>query len=93
MRIERRASWHERIDIRDRDQQSRDSSLDAHLELIEVARLVVVNRRPRQLTQVAGAVRSRRRNPRQLGRDLGRPIRLEAVLHHGAAGDLCNRAA
>ena len=55
------------------------------LDLIEVARLEVVDRRPRQVTEIAHAIDGI--DPRDLGVEVGRQVRREPVLVQHAAGD------
>ena len=55
---------------------------DADLELIEIARVVVVDRRPGQVAEIAQAGSVDCREVRELGVRLRRPVRLEPVLNH-----------
>ena len=89
MIVDRRLARDQRIDIGDRDQHTIEAVLAvaADLELIEVARFDVVDRRPGQLPQipnlpdwcVAGTGGFRDGVRREVG--------FETVLDHGPAGD------
>ncbi len=83
----------DRIHVGDRDQDL-DGAAGQALgdgELIEVPRVVVVDRAPEKIAQVAPPLRARARRPRdpvELLLDTRRELRLEPPLHHRAAGDL-----
>ena len=97
MLIERRADSHHRVDVRNRDKNLHPPAALRlrHRQLIEIARVVVVDRAPRQVAQVTdpGAARKRRGPDRaQLLEGRGGEIRLEAVLAHQAARDVLQLA-
>ena len=80
--VERGPLDHERVNVGDGDQEPGAARGDADLELIEIPRVVVVDRRPGQVAEVAQAGFVRCREVRELGVRLRRPVRLEPVLHH-----------
>ena len=61
---------------------------DRHLELIEIFRLVVVDRGPRKAPQIAKTVHRRIAQTSRIPRGLRGQLRLEAVVDHGANGDV-----
>ena len=91
--VDRRAIRHRRIHVGDRHEDG-DRAVRQRLrdrELIEIARIVVVDRRPEMVAHVAHGRRglARRTVDRlRLGDRGGRELRRQAVLHHGAAGDV-----
>src|SRR5258705_12763199 len=81
----------ERVDVSDRDQQLHLAG-GARLrngQLIEVTRVVVVDRAPGQTTEIAAPVRRRGAlQPRNLQLRGLREVRFEAAVAHRLAGDL-----
>jgi hypothetical protein len=61
--VERRVLRHERVDVGDADHHLGRAGRQAfgHFELIEIARGVVVDRRPRQVPEVAHVAAGRHR--------------------------------
>ena len=87
--VQGRSLGHEGVDVGHGDEQPNPLVVfDRHLELIEIFRLVVVDRGPRKAPQVAKTVH--RRIPQTPGflDGLWRRLRLEAVVDHGANGDV-----
>jgi hypothetical protein len=92
MTVERGALLDERVDVRDRNQQARvapTTLVDADLELIEVARLFVVDGGPGQVAHVARsrAVNARRSQRRNLALYVCSRIRLKPTLFGDAPSD------
>ena len=90
--VERAARGHPRIDVGHRHEQLHGRCGEGlrDLQLVEVARVVVVDRRPRQLPEVADA-RPRLDRPFAEGLGLGegrrREVGLQAARDHRAPGD------
>ena len=85
------AGVHGTADVGDRHEDPRPpvAGVLRHRELVEVERVVVVDRAPEEVAQVGGLpVRRRlRREGARLGQRRRREVRLEAELDHGGAGD------
>ena len=76
------------FDVGNADEHSGASALgDTDFNLIEIAGVVVVDRRPRQVAQIAGRGGRHLGEPRQLRPRSGRPVRLQPVFDHRAARD------
>ena len=92
MVVDRRAQSHARVDVGDRDVDLHSAAGQRFRngELIEITRSVVVDRSPKQATQIAdiGSRADRRRDDgARLGQHRGREFRKKAVFDHGLAGD------
>ena len=89
MIVQRRSLGHESIDVSHGDEQPHTvAAFDRHLELIEIFRLFVVDRRPREVPQIAKTVHRRIAQTSGFLDGLRGKLRLEAVVDHGANGDV-----
>ena len=89
--VNRRAARHQRVDVGNRHAHD-GAAIGARLgdaQLIEIARVVVVDRAPQQRRQIAQVVTGGRRigNRPCLRHRAPRKLRLQAALDHDAAGD------
>ena len=96
--IDGRAFGDEGVDVGDRDEHPRRVTGErlGHRQLIEVARVVVVDRAPEELAQVPHGLfgrLSRCRERRRLGQCVGRKIRIEAAPAHRRDRDVAKAIA
>ncbi len=88
--VDGRASGHQRVDVGDRDPQTKGAvgPALADRQLVEVPRIVVVDRAPRELPQVLHGRRARgARDGAELVLHGGRELGFEPLLPHHAVGD------
>jgi hypothetical protein len=92
MRIDRGVRGDQRVDVGDRDQDARGpvAVRNRYRQLVEVARVVVVDRRPEQMAQIAHGSVGRGRGARdrvRLALRRSRKVRLQPALEHHAMCD------
>jgi hypothetical protein len=89
VRVDGAAARDQGIDVGDGHEDARRTA--AHIvgdrELIEIARVVVVDRRPQPPAQIADVGRGRPKVGARLGQSGRLEIRKQATLEHGSAGD------
>ena len=90
--VDGRVARDERVDVRDGDEDPHRAARERlrDRELIEVTRVVVVDRRPQEAAEVANraaGARRRRGDGGRLGEDGGREVREESALEHRASRD------
>jgi hypothetical protein len=90
--VGRRSGRHERIDVRNRHEHLGAAATDrlGHGQLVEIARIVVVDRRPQQAARVAHptVLRRHRRGAAGLVERGGRELGKQAVAQHRTVRDV-----